>query len=191
MKIFNSKNINKVPFYNIVFGIVIIAISFFTLLFKQFPIIWIGGFLWGIILIIRGLISLEGTVSAERVIPKAFKITIIILLWSASIIPFLGLFSLLYIADDGTLPGFDELENPKTNLASVIYTADAVELGKYYHQNRTNVGYNELSPWLIKALIATEDERYYDHSGVDVRALGRVVKGVVSGNSSQGGGSTI
>ena len=127
----------------------------------------------------------------EKVVPKAFKITIIILLWSASIIPFLGLFSLLYIADDGTLPGFDELENPKTNLASVIYTADAVELGKYYHQNRTNVSYNELSPWLIKALIATEDERYYDHSGVDVRALGRVVKGVVSGNSSQGGGSTI
>ena len=127
----------------------------------------------------------------EKVIPKPIKIILIVLLWSSSLIPFIGLYSLLYVADDGTLPGFEELENPKTNLASVIYTADAVELGKFYHKNRTNVGFHELSPWLIKALIATEDERYYEHSGIDVRALGRVTKGVATGNSSQGGGSTI
>ena len=67
----------------------------------------------------------------EKVIPKPIKIILIVLLWSSSLIPFIGLYSLLYVADDGTLPGFEELENPKTNLASVIYTADAVELGKF------------------------------------------------------------
>jgi penicillin-binding protein 1A len=83
------------------------------------------------------------------------------------------------------------LENPETNLASVIYTSDIELIGKYYQENRTNSKYNELSDWLIKALVSTEDERYYEHSGIDVKALGRVVKGVVTGNSSQGGGSTI
>ena len=127
----------------------------------------------------------------EKVIPKSFKIVTIILIWMTALVPFIGLYSLLSIADDGSLPGFEELENPETNLASVIYSADAVDLGKFYHKNRTNVSFHELSPWLIQALIATEDERYYEHSGVDVRALARVSKGVFTGNSSQGGGSTI
>lgn len=98
---------------------------------------------------------------------------------------------MLKIADDGSLPGFDLLENPQTNLASTIYTHDDVELGKYFRENRTNAVFNDLSPWLIKALIGTEDERFHNHSGVDVRALGRVVKGILLNKKSQGGGSTI
>ena len=98
---------------------------------------------------------------------------------------------MLNISDDGTLPGFEELENPQSNLASRVYSADGVELGKYYKENRTNTKYNDLSHWLVEALVATEDARYYQHSGIDVRALGRVVKGVATGQKSQGGGSTI
>ena len=63
-------------------------------------------------------------------------------------------------------------------------------MGKYYRENRTNAYYNELSPYLIQALIATEDERFHQHSGVDIRATGRVIKGVATGDN-QGGGSTI
>jgi len=69
----------------------------------------------------------------------------------------------------GELPPLEELENPKTLLASEIYSEDGQVLGKYYLQNRSNVGFNELSPNLVNALIATEDVRFYSHSGVDFR----------------------
>jgi len=98
---------------------------------------------------------------------------------------------MLVIAGLDDMPSFEELENPKSNLATEVYSADGQVLGRYFRENRVNVGYNDLSPHLVKALIATEDERFYEHSGIDLRALGRVVKGVVTGNSSQGGGSTI
>lgn len=69
----------------------------------------------------------------------------------------------------GELPPLEELENPKTLLASEIYSEDGQVLGKYYLQNRSNVGFNDLSPNLVNALIATEDVRFYSHSGVDFR----------------------
>jgi len=97
---------------------------------------------------------------------------------------------MLNLANDDSLPDILELENPKTDLASVILTSDLHELGKYFHENRTNVHYNQLPKSLVEALIATEDERFFDHSGIDVRALGRVLKGVITGNL-KGGGSTI
>ena len=122
---------------------------------------------------------------------KAIKITAVFVLWGTAFSPFICLYFFLNLANDSSLPGFEQLENPKTNLASVIYTSDLEQIGKYYQENRLNSSYNELSEWLVKALVATEDERYYEHSGIDVRALARVVKGVVTGNSSQGGGSTI
>ncbi len=122
---------------------------------------------------------------------RVIKATAILGLWLAALSPFLTLYFFLNLANDSSLPGFEQLENPKTNLASVIYTSDIELIGKYYQENRTNSSYNDLSDWLIKALVSTEDERYYEHSGIDVRALARVVKGVVTGNSSQGGGSTI
>src|SRR5690606_16309724 len=67
----------------------------------------------------------------------------------------------------GKLPSFEELENPKSNLASEILSDDLRVLGTYYKHNRSNVKYSELSPYLIQALIATEDKRFYDHSGID------------------------
>ncbi len=121
---------------------------------------------------------------------KKLKTIIICVMWIAVLSPLFGIFTLLSIADDGTLPDITTLENPKTDLASVILSSDMQELGKYYRENRVNVHYNDLPEHLVNALIATEDERFLEHSGVDIRALGRVVKGVVTGNS-KGGGSTI
>lgn len=92
----------------------------------------------------------------------------------------------------GKLPTFEELENPKSNLATEIYTADGILLGKYYYQNRSNVHYRDLSPDLIHALKATEDIRFEEHSGVDIRGLARVLgKTVILRSSSSGGGSTL
>lgn len=67
----------------------------------------------------------------------------------------------------GKLPSFEELENPKSNLASEILTDDLTVLGRYYKHNRSNVKYSELSPYLVHALVSTEDKRFYDHSGID------------------------
>ncbi len=89
------------------------------------------------------------------------------------------------------IPSFEELENPQSMLASTIYTADNVEMGRYFRKNRTTVEYHELSPHLVNALIATEDERFREHSGIDLRATGRVVKGMLMGDKNKGGGSTI
>jgi len=90
----------------------------------------------------------------------------------------------------GDMPSFEELENPRSNLSSEIYSSDQVLLGKFYIENRSNIFYSDLSPNLINALIATEDIRFEKHSGVDLRAIMRAIKGVITGNSS-GGGSTI
>ena len=91
----------------------------------------------------------------------------------------------------GPLPNFKTLENPETNLATEIISADNKILGSYFYENRTHVDYTELSPILINALIATEDERFFSHSGIDFIALIRVLKGVLTGNKNLGGGSTI
>lgn len=69
----------------------------------------------------------------------------------------------------GKLPTFRDLENPKSNLASEVISEDGVVLGTYFVQNRSNVRYDELSPNLVQALIATEDKRFYRHSGIDYR----------------------
>jgi len=90
----------------------------------------------------------------------------------------------------GKMPTFEELENPKSNLATEIISEDGKLLGKYYIENRSNTHYQELSANVINALIATEDARFESHSGIDVRAMFRVAWGVMTG-SSKGGGSTI
>lgn len=90
----------------------------------------------------------------------------------------------------GKSPSLEELEDPKVEQPSEIYTADGVLLGKYFRENRVPVALNKMSPLLIKALVATEDVRFYEHSGIDLTALARAVGGVLSGNPS-GGGSTI
>ena len=92
----------------------------------------------------------------------------------------------------GFMPSFEELENPKSNLASEVISADGEILGFIGVENRSNVSYDEISPNVINALIATEDVRFYDHSGIDIRSLGRVfTKTILGGSSSSGGGSTI
>ena len=69
----------------------------------------------------------------------------------------------------GKLPTFDELENPKTNLATQLISSDGNNLGSYFYENRSNVSYKELPNDLIDALIATEDIRFRNHSGIDIR----------------------
>ncbi len=92
----------------------------------------------------------------------------------------------------GELPDIKQLENPETYLASEIYSDDSVQLGKYYYENRSNVTYEELSPNLVHALVATEDVRFYKHAGIDIRGLVRVFfKTFLLRQSSSGGGSTI
>ena len=90
----------------------------------------------------------------------------------------------------GTMPSFDELENPRTNLATEIISCDGKILGSYYVENRSNVRYSELSHYMPEALISIEDERFTDHSGIDEKALFRVAFGVLTGRK-KGGGSTI
>ena len=87
----------------------------------------------------------------------------------------------------GTLPSFEELENPENNLATEVISMDGKTLGKYAYENRTPVKFKDLPENLINALIATEDERFYDHSGIDIKASVRAV--VMMGKD--GGGSTI
>ena len=117
-----------------------------------------------------------------------------LLLWVLLLIPpiaisvFIWLISLSFF---GELPSFEELENPQSNLASEIYTADQELLGTYYRENRSNIDFKNISPHVVNALIATEDERFFEHSGIDLRSLARVVKGVITGNASMGGGSTV
>lgn len=108
--------------------------------------------------------------------------------------PFLFLFLLISLISFELffdLPSVEELQNPKSNLATVIYSSDLKTLGKYYSENRVNVKYYELDKDLVNALIATEDARFMEHSGIDMRALGRSVSGVLTGNLNRGGGSTI
>lgn len=90
----------------------------------------------------------------------------------------------------GYMPTFEELENPKSNLASEVYSSDQKLLGKYYIENRSNVHFNELSPNLVNALLATEDARFTEHSGVDFRGIFRAIYGVATFDKA-GGGSTI
>lgn len=90
----------------------------------------------------------------------------------------------------GPIPSFEQLENPRTNLASEIYSADGVLLGKFYIENRTNAEYHELPKHLVQALLATEDIRYHKHSGVDVRGVLRAIYGLLTGQH-KGGASTI
>ena len=84
------------------------------------------------------------------------------------------------------------MENPEAenDLSSVLISADGVELGKYYRTNRNQVTYDDLSPTLVEAVLATEDIRFYEHSGIDPRGLLRALIGKIT-FSFRGGGSTI
>jgi len=82
---------------------------------------------------------------------------------------FVFLIGLTWLGLFGPLPSFRDLEHPKSNQASVIYTVDKTELGNYFVQNRSNVRYQDINPILFNTLIATEDTRFQNHSGIDFR----------------------
>jgi len=97
------------------------------------------------------------------------------------------LFFTASIGGFGALPTFEELENPQTNLATEVISADGVTIGKYATENRTPIKYKELPENLVQALVATEDERYYEHSGIDFKGFARAVIKL----GRDGGASTI
>ena len=87
----------------------------------------------------------------------------------------------------GTMPSFEDLENPDSNLATEIIAADGVTIGKFYNENRTPIKYADLPKHLVNALVATEDERFYEHSGIDGRGTMRAVLSL----GTSGGASTL
>ncbi len=115
-----------------------------------------------------------------------------ILLFFLGIISIFGLIFAVRYGAFGKLPTNEDLRSIKNPVASEIYSADGVLLGKYYIENRSNVQYDEISEYLVKALVATEDARFFEHKGVDSRSVFRVlIKSILMGNRSSGGGSTI
>lgn len=87
----------------------------------------------------------------------------------------------------GSMPSFEDLENPESNLATEVISSDGVTIGKFYNENRTPIKYEDLPPHLVKALVATEDERFYEHSGIDAkRTFGAALQ-----LGSNGGASTL
>ncbi len=98
-------------------------------------------------------------------------------------------FNLFYLF--GPMPDLKTLENPKSELASELISEDGKSLGKYFFENRAPVEFDQVSPNLVEALLATEDARFVKHSGIDLRSLFRVAKGIVTGNTGSGGGSTL
>lgn len=116
------------------------------------------------------------------------------MIWLVVLLPIACLFAfVLAISNNflGDLPTFEELENPKSSLASEVISADGTVIGKYFIQNRSNVHFDELSPNLVKALLATEDIRFEKHSGIDLKGLFRVLFKTVLTRQDAGGGSTL
>lgn len=142
--------------------------------------------------------------------PQPWKRIVIVAMWSLTLLGIIAVATVFILAKNeklGPMPSFDELENPKTNLATQIYSADGEVIGTYFIENRTYLSYEDLFPvdeskWLeidghkvppvVAALLATEDVRFFDHSGIDFQATARVgIKTILMGQSEQGGGSTV
>lgn len=98
---------------------------------------------------------------------------------------------LTYLGVFGHIPTQEELKNLENANASEVYTSDGLLIGKYYTENRTNIKLDSISPYVITALLAVEDKRFFEHNGIDFRALMRVFKGVATQNAQMGGGSTL
>jgi len=116
--------------------------------------------------------------------------------WLGLLIALLGTFTLFQMVKRDTfgwfggLPELQVLERPESDLSSELISSDGISLGKYFRKNRTPVSYDELSPELINTLLVTEDVRFKEHSGIDLRSLVRAIIGKLT-FSFQGGGSTI
>ena len=133
------------------------------------------------------------TISEIRAERESTHKKIVAWLWRLTFLGIIGFFMVfICLALFGDIPSTERLENPNVSLATEVLSSDGEVLGRFYRQNRVVVRYDELSPHLVNALIATEDERFKDHSGIDGRALGRVLfKTVFTLDKSSGGGSTI
>lgn len=110
--------------------------------------------------------------------------------WKIFIIGFLSVLAFFLLASwglFGSMPSFDQLENPDSNTATEIISSDGVTIGKFYLENRTPVKYSDLPKHLVDALVATEDERFYDHSGIDTKGTLRAASSL----GKSGGASTI
>jgi len=107
--------------------------------------------------------------------------------WIVVFLPTIFVYLMLQTVTEESLPSLQELENPKSDEASQVFDFNGELLGTYFKTNRTKIDYQDLSPFLVDALVATEDERYWTHSGVDGRALARAITGM----GTKGGGSTI
>jgi penicillin-binding protein 1A len=92
----------------------------------------------------------------------------------------------------GEIPTVEELRDMQTLNTSQVYTSDSLLIGKFYKENRKDIQFENMPKHVVDALVANEDERYFEHSGVDYRALGRVLfRSILGGDESSGGGSTI
>ena len=118
-----------------------------------------------------------------------------IIIWSIFIILVVSVIMFFSHVSKGTfgfMPTFKDLENPDTPLATTIISSDGETLGTYFRENRIEIEYDEINPHIIEALISTEDIRFFEHTGIDFRALARVaVRTLGKGDESSGGGSTI
>lgn len=122
------------------------------------------------------------------------KKRLIITLWVIVFAPILALITFIVcVGLFAGIPSFEELEDPKTYLATELISEDGQVIATYHIENRTHVSFSDLSPNLVNAAVATEDARFFNHCGIDFRSLARVgVKSLILGNSrSGGGGSTI
>ena len=137
------------------------------------------------------------SVSEKKSGKKDITRWIVIALWALFVAVSVGVYCLFNAISKGRIgymPPIEELQNPKDKLASEIYSADMVPIGRYYLEqgNRISIDYDQISQPMIDALLATEDVRFYEHSGVDFKALLRaVVKRGVLRQKSAGGCSTI
>ena len=122
---------------------------------------------------------------------SVFKKKFLIWFWSIvglGILSIVLVFVLIAKGALGYLPPLEELQNPKNNFAAEVISSDMQLLGRYYrNENRVGVNYDEISPYMIDALVATEDVRYYDHSGIDLKSLLRAIAKM----GKAGGGSTL
>ena len=118
----------------------------------------------------------------QRIITPIASFFVLFYLYLGAVdVNFLGLF--------GVSPTMDVIQNPVTNDASFVYSADSVLIGKYFNENRSPVKFQEISPYVIDALISTEDERFYQHHGIDYQGLFAAMKDMLKGNPR--GASTI
>ena len=123
--------------------------------------------------------------------------TIIGLMWGVFGLFIAGIFIFLFLVYNGIIgymPPVEELKNPRDRFASVLYSSDGQEIGRYFRNtgNRVYADFDDISQHVVDALIATEDVRFEEHSGIDMRGLGRVLfKTILMGNKNAGGGSTI